>query len=113
MGDSLERRQDTRIELSIAVEVRDESGDFTIHSTRDISEGGVFFDRAIPQPVGAAVKLEFRLPGESTPIKCDGQVVNVPDTQGYGMGINFVFLKPADRARIEAFVRSRTPGGNG
>jgi uncharacterized protein (TIGR02266 family) len=111
MGDSLERREQTRVEVSIAVEVRDESGDFTIHSTRDLSTGGVFFDRAIPQPVGAAVQLEFRLPGDAAPVKCDGQVVNVPDTHGYGMGINFVFLKEADRARIEAFIQQRS-GGN-
>lgn len=107
MGDSLERRHDLRVDVSISVEVRDESGDFTLHSTRDLSTGGVFFDRAIPQAVGAAVHLEFRLPGDPEPIRCDGQVVNVPDTHGYGMGINFVFLKEADRARIEAFVRQR------
>ena len=107
MGDSLERRQDARVDVSIAVEIRDESGDFTLHSTKDISVSGLFFDRAIPQAVGAGVKLEFRLPGDPTPIKCDGQVVNVPDTHGYGMGISFVFLKEQDRARIEAFVQSK------
>lgn len=107
MGDSLERRRETRVEVSIAVEVRDHAG-FTIHSTRDLSTGGVFFDRAIPQAEGAAVELEFRLPGDSAPIRCSGQVVNVPDAQGFGMGIHFVFLKEADRARIEAFVRQQS-----
>jgi uncharacterized protein (TIGR02266 family) len=111
MGDSLERRSQLRVDVSIAVEVRDESGDFTIHSSKDLSTGGLFFDRAIPQAVGAAVKLEFRLPGDPSPIKCDGQVVNVPDTHGFGMGINFVFLKEADRLRIEEFIQNRS-GGN-
>jgi uncharacterized protein (TIGR02266 family) len=111
MGDSLERRGQTRVEVSIAVEVRDSSGGFTLHSTRDLSTGGVFFDRAIPLAEGAAVQLEFRLPGESAPIQCDGQVVNIPDTHGYGMGINFVFLKEADRARIETFIEQQS-GGN-
>ena len=108
MGDSLERRQDARVEVSIAVEIRDEAGDFTLHSTRDISVSGLLLDRAIPQAVGSGVKLEFRLPGDSMPITCEGQVVNVPDTQGFGMGISFVFLKDQDRARIEAFIQSKS-----
>jgi uncharacterized protein (TIGR02266 family) len=106
MADALERRSQLRVPVSLAVEVRDEKG-FTLHSTRDLSEGGVYFDRAIPQPVGASVELEFRLPGDEAPIRCQGQVVNVPDAKDFGMGVNFVFLKESDRARIEAFVRQR------
>jgi uncharacterized protein (TIGR02266 family) len=104
MGTSLERRQSERFAASIPVEVRDARG-FTLHSTRDVSVGGVFFDRAIPHPVGAKVELSFTLPGDLQPIRCHGEVANVPDVKGYGMGIRFLDLSPVDAQRIEAFAR--------
>jgi hypothetical protein len=39
-----QRRQALRVNVVIAVEVRDQRG-FSLHSTRDISSGGVYFDR--------------------------------------------------------------------
>ena len=101
---SLERRQALRANVVIAVEVRDARG-FSLHSTRDLSSGGVYFDRAIPHAVGSRVSLSFTLPGEMKAIRCDGEVVNVPDKKGYGMGIRFLDVAPADAARIEAFAR--------
>lgn len=106
---SLERRQATRANVVIAVEVRDARG-FSLHSTRDISAGGVYFDRAIPHAVGARVQLAFTLPGETRAIRCDGEVANVPDKQGYGMGIRFLNLAPADAAAIDAFAKSLLEG---
>lgn len=106
---SLERRQDLRANVVIAVEVRDTRG-FSLHSTRDISRGGLYFDRAIPHPVGARVQLSFTLPGEIKTIRCDGEVVNVPDKKGYGMGIRFLDIAPADAERLEAFARELLEG---
>jgi uncharacterized protein (TIGR02266 family) len=106
---SLERRQDLRANVVIAVEVRDTRG-FSLHSTRDISRGGLYFDRAIPHPVGARVQLSFTLPGEIKAIRCDGEVVNVPDKKGYGMGIRFLDIAPADAERLEAFARELLEG---
>jgi len=104
MGDSsLERRRAVRLEAALAVEVRDERG-FSLHSTRDLSTGGLFFDRAIPQPVGALVELSFQLPGDPRAIRCQGEVANVPDAKGFGMGVRFVDLSPMDEDRIERFV---------
>jgi uncharacterized protein (TIGR02266 family) len=102
---SLERRKQRRAAVSIAVEVRDQRG-FSFHSTRDLSSGGLFFDRAIPHAVGARVQLSFTLPGESRAIRCDGEVASVPDAHGYGMGIRFLNLSPADTERLEAFTRT-------
>jgi len=107
--DSLERRRTTRANVVIAVEVSDARG-FSLHSTRDVSAGGVFFDRAIPHSVGSRVQLSFQLPGEEKTIRCKGEVANVPDTKGYGMGIRFLDLSPADAARIDAFTRSLLEG---
>lgn len=103
--DSLERRHSTRANAVIAVEVRDARG-FSLHSTRDLSAGGVFFDRAIPHPIGVKVQLSFQLPGESRTIRCSGEVVNVPDKKGFGMGIRFLDLAPSDAARIEALAKT-------
>jgi uncharacterized protein (TIGR02266 family) len=85
------------------VEVRDEHG-FSLQSTRDISIGGVFFDRAIPYAVGVEVELSFTLPGEAHTIRCRGEVVNVPDAKSFGMGVRFLDLAPIDRAALERFV---------
>jgi uncharacterized protein (TIGR02266 family) len=100
---SFERRSALRAPVVMTVEVRDARG-FSLHSTRDISSGGLYFDRAIPHPVGARVQLSFTLPGETRAIRCDGEVVNVPDKKGYGMGIRFLDLAPADADRIDAFA---------
>ncbi|MBL8922724.1 MAG: PilZ domain-containing protein [Myxococcaceae bacterium] len=105
-----ERRQHLRAFVSIAVEVRDERG-FSFHSTRDVSASGCFFDRAIPHAVGARVALSFSLPGDPRTIRCQGEVVNVPDTKEYGMGIRFLDLAPADAQRIDAFARQVLEGG--
>jgi uncharacterized protein (TIGR02266 family) len=106
---SFERRQAVRANVVIAIEVRDARG-FSLHSTRDISSGGVFFDRAIPHAVGARVQLSFTLPGETKAIRCDGEVANVPDKHGYGMGIRFLDLAPADAAALEAFAKESLEG---
>lgn len=100
---SLERRGAKRVAVSIAVELRDGRG-FSLHSTRDISSGGVFFDRAIPHAVGARVELSFTLPGDTRAIRCEGEVVNVPDAKDYGMGVRFLNLSPLDRRRIDDFA---------
>lgn len=104
-----ERRRSVRVFVSVPIEVRDERG-FSFHSTRDLSATGCFFDRAIPHPVGARVALSFALPGDGRTVRCEGEVVNVPNKQGYGMGIRFVNLSPADGQRIEAFAQAVLSG---
>lgn len=104
-----ERRRSLRVPVSLPIEVRDERG-FSFHSTRDLSATGCFFDRAIPHAVGARVALSFALPGDPRTIRCEGEVVNVPDKKGYGMGIRFVNLAPADGQRIEAFAQALAEG---
>jgi hypothetical protein len=104
MVDALERRRAVRVSVVIPVEVHDGRG-FLLHGTRDISTAGVFFDRAIPHAVGAQVTLAFTLPGDEVAIRCAGEVANVPDAKGYGMGIRFVGLTGDDQARIEAFTQ--------
>ena len=106
---SFERRTSFRANVVIAVEVRDARG-ISLHSTRDISSGGLYFDRAIPHSVGSRVQLAFTLPGESKAIRCDGEVVNVPDKHGYGMGIQFLDISPADAQAIDDFTKELAEG---
>jgi uncharacterized protein (TIGR02266 family) len=101
---SLERRRASRVPVAIAVELRDERG-FSLHSSSDISDGGAFFDRAIPHQVGHRLTVSFTLPGERRPIVCEGEVVNVPDTNEYGMGVRFVMMRSEDKIRLVAFIK--------
>ncbi len=105
---SLERRRDTRVAVAIAVEIRDGRG-FSLHSTRDLSIGGVFFDRAIPHSVGSQVELSFVLPDEAgTSIRCRGEIVNVPDAHEFGMGIHFLELGSQEKLALERYVKAAT-----
>ncbi len=101
---SLERRTATRVPVAIAIELRDERG-FSLHSSRDLSVGGAFFDRAIPHQVGQRLTVSFTLPGERRAIVCEGEVVNVPDSNDFGMGVRFSMMSAEDKKRLEAFTR--------
>ena len=100
---SLERRRAARVSVVIPIEVRDARG-FTLHSSSDLSTGGVYFDRAIPHQVGSKVELSFNLPGDDRNIVCAGEVVNVPDAHAYGMGVRFLDLSAADQSILDAFI---------
>lgn len=102
---AFDRRQHHRVPLSIAIEVRDRRG-FSLLSTRDLSAGGAYFDRSIPKAVGERVEIRFTLPGDMRAIRCEGEIANVPDSQGYGMGVRFINLSPADAAHISEFAHS-------
>jgi len=101
------RRVSARHRLAIPMELT-AGGDLYFHVSGDLSEGGAFFDRAIPHPVGTEVAVVFVLPGEEpSPIRCRGEVVNVPELgDGLGMGVHFIGLSDPDRDRIEAFASS-------
>jgi uncharacterized protein (TIGR02266 family) len=92
------------------VELRDAHG-FSLHSSHDISVGGLFFDRAIPNKVGSRITVSFRLPGDDQSIVVAGEVANVPDEKSFGMGVRFINLKPHDRDRLEAFLKAQEEDG--
>lgn len=100
--ESSERRRAARIPVSVPIEIRDKHG-FSLHSTSDLSVGGAFFGRSIPNKVGSVVKVSVQLPGEA-PIQCDGEVVNVPDKKSFGMGVRFLNMGTEDQQRLEAFT---------
>lgn len=100
---SPERRSASRVPVAITIELRNERG-FSLHASSNLSAGGAFFDRSIPHPVGEKVTVSFSLPGDARPIMCQGEVVNIPDTKSFGMGVRFLDLAGPDRERLESFV---------
>jgi uncharacterized protein (TIGR02266 family) len=100
---AIERRKAVRLPVAIPIELRHEHG-FSLYATSDLSEGGAFFPRSIPHPVGATLSLTFRLPGEEQAVSCQGEVVNVPDHHRLGMGVRFLDLSAEDARRLAAFT---------
>lgn len=108
MSDAIpERRRAQRVPLAIPMELRHEHG-FSLYATSDLSEGGAFFPRSIPHPVGSRLGLSFRLPGDEETVSCEGEVVNVPDAHRLGMGIRFLDLSEHDAQKLAAFTRGRS-----
>lgn len=101
---ALERRKAVRLPVAIPIELRHDHG-FSLYATSDLSEGGAFFPRSIPHPVGARLSLTFRLPGDAQAVSCEGEVVNVPDQQRLGMGVRFLDLSSEDAQRLAAFTQ--------
>ncbi len=100
-----DRREHPRHPVAITMELT-AGNDLYFHVSGNLSKGGAFFNRAIPHPVGTPVELTFQIPGDDgPPLKCKGEVVNVPDgNDGLGMGVRFIDLGDEDARRIELFV---------
>ena len=79
-----ERRRDPRVPLELWME--EMSGDDVyFRRTGDVSEGGVFFEGAIPHKQGTEVTLKFALPGDREMVVARGKVLNsASDPQGPG-----------------------------
>jgi hypothetical protein len=78
----------------------------------DVGLTGVFFEQAVPLPVGEAVVVTFLLPGNEIPLvaRCrvawqhTGKKTLVSKDLPPGMGLEFVELSEKDHARIRAHV---------
>jgi hypothetical protein len=99
MSDQNERRRGRRVPVELWIEA--EAGDeLYFHRAANLSVGGAFFDKTIPEPAGKVVQLRFSLPGGAE-IACSGEIVNAKD---FAMGVKFIDLKEDDRRRIEELV---------
>jgi uncharacterized protein (TIGR02266 family) len=99
-----ERRSGPRVLLQLPIEYQ-LVAPFQQAPVCNLSARGVFIQTATPFEMGAQVLLRFTLPGQETPVNVTGQVVsrNLDPGKpgGAGMGIRFLDLPAADRARIE------------
>ncbi len=100
-----ERRETVRHPIEVPVEIT-VGREMAIHVTHDLSGRGAFFNHAIPYAVGTLVRLRVELPGDSEPVFCAGEIVNVPDSRSYGMGVQFIGISEAVVQRVEAFAQT-------
>ena len=103
-----ERRQrpDRRgsVRLPIETWIEEVSGDdIYFRRTGNVSESGVFFDKAIPHPVGTMLSLKFSLPGTEHLIKVKGEVINI-SAEGLGMGIKFLSIEEDGAEHLRIFM---------
>jgi uncharacterized protein (TIGR02266 family) len=100
-----DRREHARHPVAITMELT-AGNDLYFHVSGNLSRGGAFFNRAIPHPIGTRVQLTFQLPGDDvTPVRCEGEVVNVPEgSEGLGMGVRFLDLPDDEQQRVERFL---------
>ena len=79
--------------------------DIYFRRSGNIAAGGVFFDRAIPHPLGTEVTLKFALPGDREMVVARGRVVNAAaSSDGLGMGVKFVHVEGDGEQRIRAYL---------
>ena len=108
MADQTERRRFPRVPLEIAVLVEllgDQIGD-QIARTQDLSVGGCLFTCPSSFPPGSVVQLLINVKGEV--IDAVGRVVYAtPVASGFELGVEFVFIRDAHRARIEGLFSAR------
>lgn len=104
-----ERRQQTRVPLELwTEEILGE--DIYYRRTGNVSEGGVYFEHALPHPLGTEVTLKFALPGDAEMVVARGEVVNVASQSGgLGMGVKFVHVEGNGRERIREHIRRNLP----
>jgi len=70
--------------------------------SRDISEGGMFIETHQPLAVGTRLKLRFHIDADEPIVAAE--VVVAYEVVDLGMGVQFVEISEADRARIAAYV---------
>ncbi len=95
-----EKRRETRIPVELWIEAS-RDGELYYQRASNLSVGGAYFDQTIPLPTGTRVSLKFTLPGDSHEIACAGDIVSAKEL---GMGVQFIELAAADRARIERLI---------
>ena len=80
--------------------------DVYFRRTGNVSEGGVYFDSAIPHSLGTVVTLKFALPGDKEMVVARGRVVSSAGANGLGMGVKFISVEGDGQKRIRGCIRT-------
>ena len=113
-GVKISGRQHARVSVNLGVTLRSDSN-FYVGFADNISEGGLFVATHDLLPIGSAITLEFRLPGDDEPICIPAEVrwqrpVSDPENGILpGFGAKFLEVDSADQARLDDFISSREP----
>lgn len=103
-------RENTRAPLSAPVKLQFDTFSKPERGyTANVSLGGMFVSSRRPRPVGARLRFELRLQGFNKPAVGFAEVVWIRlkssgDGQPTGMGLEFRYVDPPSRFRIEAAV---------
>jgi hypothetical protein len=99
-----DRRETPRVPLELWMEEM-AGDDVYFRRTGNLSEGGVFFDRAIPHALGTVVTLKFALPGDKEMVVARGKVVAAANVDaGLGMGVKFISVEGDGQKRIRTYL---------
>jgi type IV pilus assembly protein PilZ len=109
--ETIERRQSPRSEFVVRVNYRTVDSLFSEFAS-NINAGGIFVETDTPQPIGAKVELEFKLPGADQLVEVAGLVVRMEQGESgdpRGMGIEFEKLSAEVRQQINEIIRRLRP----
>lgn len=107
--DDRERRLGGRAPIELRVEYK-RMNTFFADYTKNISRGGTFVATDRPLPVGTEIVFALVLPAQPQPLSLRGRVTwTTPadvatKANPAGMGIEFLYATPGERAEIEALV---------
>jgi hypothetical protein len=103
------RQRERRIGSRVPVELWMEEvlgEDVYFRRTGNVSEGGVYFDKAIPHMLGTMVTLKFALPGDREMVVARGEVVSGGGDE-LGMGVKFKTIEGDGQRRLREFIEAR------
>ncbi len=98
-----ERRNESRITVDLWVEERTEDALYFQRAT-NLSPGGLFLERTLAHAPGTVVEIDLRFPGDSAPIRVQGEVVP-SGSRDLGMALRFVHLTDTARGRINDYLK--------
>jgi uncharacterized protein (TIGR02266 family) len=99
-----DRRVEPRVTIDLWVEER--SGDaLYFQRATNLSTRGLFLERTLPHAPGTLVEINLRLPGAPSDVRLTAEVVPASAERTLGMGLRFVDLDEASRARITEYLR--------
>ena len=99
-GQSKERRRFKRVSILQDVQF----GDQEPRSYENISEDGMFIKTRDVFMEESILDLKFTLSKDLDPITVQAKVCHA--TEGKGMGVQFLELKPEDRNRIKEYIKT-------
>lgn len=104
-----ERRRWPRVKCSVSLELHPTEHTVIWGKASDISQSGCFVEMSIPLPVETSFDIALWL-GDSK-LYLRGQVVSLQP--GFGNGVSFVDLAPADGERLRQFIEAIAPSSEG
>jgi hypothetical protein len=104
-----ERRESTRIKVSVPVELFTPESDVPHRcATTDLSQSGCYIESMLPFPIGTVFEMSLQL--EETLLVVGTVVTRDPQV---GNGIKFTRMLPEDRALLQAYVEAAQQAKDG